>query len=510
MGDNKLGRLDPKTGQMTEISTGPGSLPRRIAAAPDGMLWVNLYGNGKLAKVDPASAKIVKGSPLPAGDAGPYAVNVDGAGIVWTNEINTDTVVRLNPATEEMRVVKLPSKNVGIRKMAVDASGRLWYMGSQTAGSASSNDESVKAKRRGQRIRHRMVGDNASRGPGAVDPAASPMQRQNRRGARSVRARSDRALGRGNFRADRAQNRSQGADELQHDQSRRPGLLHRAQRDRHHLPRAGQVLGLRCVREPAHHAPAAAAPGRLHACSLQPAGGLRAAQQVHERMSERSVALLHLPRRKTLPNQGKPAVRANSILVEHQHQLVHALDEPGRILELAAFGEQRLVEQQVGPVVEACSSASSSAAARADARVDLQDRLRRRHLLAGRLQQRARLPAHVVLVGDEARRRIGQAVRDAHVLDLVAERLLELLEQLLVARSASSSCSFFSASSCELAEVELALGDRLQRLAVEFVQVATAPTRRRGRSAAAPRCPSCGRSRDAGCSSRRRSVSAVT
>ena len=130
MGDNKLGRLDPKTGQMTEVSTGAGSLPRRIAAAPDGTLWVTLYGNGKLAKVDPATAKIVKVYPLPAGDAGPYAVNVDGAGIVWTNEINTDTVVRLNPATEEMRVVKLPSKNVGIRKMAVDAGGRLWYMGS--------------------------------------------------------------------------------------------------------------------------------------------------------------------------------------------------------------------------------------------------------------------------------------------------------------------------------------------------------------------------------------------
>jgi len=130
MGDNKVGRLDPKSGQMTEISTGPGSLPRRIAAAPDGMLWVTQYGNGKLAKIDPAAAKVVKVYALPAGDAGPYAVNVDGAGIVWANEINTDTVVRLNPATEEMRVVKLPSKNVGIRKMTIDASGRLWYMGS--------------------------------------------------------------------------------------------------------------------------------------------------------------------------------------------------------------------------------------------------------------------------------------------------------------------------------------------------------------------------------------------
>ena len=57
----------------------------------------------------------------------------------------------------------------------------------------------------------------------------------------------------------------------------------------------------------------------------------------------------------------------------------------------------------------------------------------------------------------------------------------------------------------ELAQVEVALRHRLQRLAVELGQVATPPTRRRGRTAAAPRCPSCGRSPGAGCSSPRRS-----
>jgi virginiamycin B lyase len=39
-------------------------------------------------------------------------------------------VVRFDPRTEQMRVVQLPSNNVGIRKMVTDASGRLWYMGS--------------------------------------------------------------------------------------------------------------------------------------------------------------------------------------------------------------------------------------------------------------------------------------------------------------------------------------------------------------------------------------------
>lgn len=130
MGDDKMGRLDVRTGKMSEVDTGPGSRPRRVAADRDGMLWVTFYGNGKLAKLDPDGMKVVKTYPLPAGDGGPYAVTVDGGGMVWVNEINTDTVVRLDPKTEKMQVVRLPSSNVGIRKMVTDASGRLWYMGS--------------------------------------------------------------------------------------------------------------------------------------------------------------------------------------------------------------------------------------------------------------------------------------------------------------------------------------------------------------------------------------------
>ncbi|MGH8744502.1 MAG: virginiamycin B lyase family protein [Burkholderiales bacterium] len=127
----KLGKLDPKTGKIKEIILEAGSQPRRMATAPDGSLWVTLYGVGKLIRVDPTTDKVMKEYQLPAGEnGGPYAVTVDGAGIVWVNEINTDTVVRLDPQSGSLRVIPLPSKNVGIRKMIVDAQGRLWYMGS--------------------------------------------------------------------------------------------------------------------------------------------------------------------------------------------------------------------------------------------------------------------------------------------------------------------------------------------------------------------------------------------
>jgi virginiamycin B lyase len=128
---DRLGRVDAKTGAVTEVDLEAGSRPRRVATAPDGSLWVTYNGNGKLVRFDPAPRTVVKEYRLPAGpDGGPYAVSVDGGGIVWANEIKTDTVVRLDPKTDALRVIKLPSARVGIRKMIVDASGRLWYMGS--------------------------------------------------------------------------------------------------------------------------------------------------------------------------------------------------------------------------------------------------------------------------------------------------------------------------------------------------------------------------------------------
>jgi virginiamycin B lyase len=131
MGDDKLGILDPASGAMSELALPGGSRPRRMATAPDGSLWVTLYGHGKLAQIDPTVRRVVREIALPAGPkGGAYAVTVDGGGIVWANEISTDTVVRLDPKSGDLRVVKLPSKDVGIRKMIVDAQGRLWYMGS--------------------------------------------------------------------------------------------------------------------------------------------------------------------------------------------------------------------------------------------------------------------------------------------------------------------------------------------------------------------------------------------
>ena len=79
------------------------------------------------------SRRVLKELALPAGPGGgPYAVTADGAGRIWVNEIESDSVVLVDPRTHAMRVFNLPTKNEGIRKMVVDAQGRLWYMGSHS------------------------------------------------------------------------------------------------------------------------------------------------------------------------------------------------------------------------------------------------------------------------------------------------------------------------------------------------------------------------------------------
>jgi virginiamycin B lyase len=131
MAGNALGWIDPASGRIGEVPTGDGTLPRRIAAGPDGSLWVAYYGSGRLAKLDPKAKRIVKTWPLPrAGGDRAYAVTADAAGRIWINGIDTDTVSVFDPAREEFRVIALPSKNIGIRKAIIDAGGRYWYMGS--------------------------------------------------------------------------------------------------------------------------------------------------------------------------------------------------------------------------------------------------------------------------------------------------------------------------------------------------------------------------------------------
>jgi len=122
------GTLPTLVGKVSEWPVPTPRFARDPAIAPDGNVYIAVMSGNKVARFDPKRGAF-KEWDLPSGHR-PHGLLVDRQGMVWANEINTDTVVRLDPATGKMRVVQLPSSNVGIRKMVVDARGRLWYMGS--------------------------------------------------------------------------------------------------------------------------------------------------------------------------------------------------------------------------------------------------------------------------------------------------------------------------------------------------------------------------------------------
>ena len=63
-------------------------------------------------------------------------------------------------------------------------------------------------------------------------------------------------------------------------------------------------------------------------------------------------------------------------------------------------------------------------------RVHLQNRLADRHLLSSGFEQPFQVHAHARRIGDQARGRVREPMRDAHFLDLVAKRLRDLLGEI--------------------------------------------------------------------------------
>ena len=80
----KLGILDPKTGKSEEVPLGPRSAPHGVIVGPDGAAWITDGGQNAIVRVDPATRE-VKVFALPA-DTGYTNLNTltfDKKGRVW-------------------------------------------------------------------------------------------------------------------------------------------------------------------------------------------------------------------------------------------------------------------------------------------------------------------------------------------------------------------------------------------------------------------------------------------
>ena len=100
--------------------------PRRIAATSDDLIWYSDYARGYLGRLDPKTGKVTEW-PSPGGrDSGPYAITaVDD--VIWYAESakTPNMLVRFDPKTETFRSWPIPSGGGVIRNMTPTPSGGL-------------------------------------------------------------------------------------------------------------------------------------------------------------------------------------------------------------------------------------------------------------------------------------------------------------------------------------------------------------------------------------------------
>jgi len=107
---NKLGRLDPNTGQFREypLKT-PDSGPHGLVADRDGNIWFTAISAGYVGKLDPNTADITEYRAAGNREVDPHTPVFDQSGILWFTNEESSLVGRLDPKTGEIKLQPTPT-----------------------------------------------------------------------------------------------------------------------------------------------------------------------------------------------------------------------------------------------------------------------------------------------------------------------------------------------------------------------------------------------------------------
>ncbi|MBI1816045.1 MAG: carboxypeptidase regulatory-like domain-containing protein [Deltaproteobacteria bacterium] len=126
LNERRIGRIDPSNDAITLIDT-PFPGPRRLRFDSQGNLWIPGFSAGLIARYNLSSGEF-KTWKLPIGGVEtPYALNVDRhTDTIWICGTNSDTLMRLDPASEQFTVFPLPTRVTYTREIDFDDAGGVW------------------------------------------------------------------------------------------------------------------------------------------------------------------------------------------------------------------------------------------------------------------------------------------------------------------------------------------------------------------------------------------------
>src|SRR6266446_2299357 len=124
-GSTTVGMLNVQIKEY-EVPT-PNSRPHDPALAPDGSLWYTGQGANKLGRLDPKTGQF-KEYPLKTPNAGPHGLVEDKGGNIWYTGNTGALVGKLDPKTGAVTEYKMPDPNAkDPHSLVFDQSEILWF-----------------------------------------------------------------------------------------------------------------------------------------------------------------------------------------------------------------------------------------------------------------------------------------------------------------------------------------------------------------------------------------------
>src|SRR5258706_5363755 len=122
-----VGKLDPITGDVKEykMPVEKADDPHSLIFDAHGTLWFTLQGANMVGRLDPKSGK-VELKDVPTESALPYGIQVNSKGVAFFCELGTHKIGSIDPKTMTIRDYDLPSE-VRPRRLAIDAQDRIYF-----------------------------------------------------------------------------------------------------------------------------------------------------------------------------------------------------------------------------------------------------------------------------------------------------------------------------------------------------------------------------------------------
>ena len=121
----KIGRVDAKSGAITEFTPPTAKDPHTPVFGPDGGLWFTSQNSNLIGRMDVATGKITEFS-VPTQNAHPYGMVAAEDGGLWFCELTGQKLGRMDPKTDAIAEFTPPGSNVHPRRL-VAAHGAIYF-----------------------------------------------------------------------------------------------------------------------------------------------------------------------------------------------------------------------------------------------------------------------------------------------------------------------------------------------------------------------------------------------